>query len=496
MDKIEFVDVTLRDGQQSLWAEGMTTGMMLPVAEQFDDAGFAGIEAFSTSFFGKCVRDLREDPFKRIRLLASRIRRTPLRINSGGLNSGGFNFFGSDQPVMYQLYWNLMAANGIKEARISDPWNDPSAWRSRASAAQKAGIAPIINITYSISPRHTDEYYAERTRQAVRLKPYRLCLKDPGGLLTPERTRTLVPVMIKNAGAIAIEFHSHCSTGLGPLCCLEAVQAGIRIVNTAIPPLADGSSLPSVLSVTRNLRALGYHTEINEDALQKVVKHFTIIAQRARLSIGAPAEYDYSQYVHQVPGGMISNLRHQLRVAGVENRLAAVLDETVQVRADFGYPIMVTPLSQFVGSQAAINVISGERYKQVTDQVIRYALGQFGEEAIGLIDPEVRNKILNRPRTRELAAVNRPDLSMAEIRRELGGEGLSDEDLVLRSLIRKEDIEAMRAAGPYKKYVTGGGTTATLLQDLSRLADTNSIHLSKPGFALTLRKNTQNGNKN
>lgn len=482
MDKIEFVDVTLRDGHQSLWAEGMTTGMMLPVAKRIGEAGFAGIEVLSPSFLRKCVHDLKEDPFERLRLLAGLIGSAPLRVNAGGLN-----VFGSDQPAMVQLFWKVMASCGIKEARISDSWNDPSVWRFRATAAKNAGVKPIINITYSISPRHTDEYYAERTRQAVLLSPFRLCLKDPGGLLTPERTRTLVPQMIKNAGGIPIEFHTHCSTGLGPLCCLEAVDAGIRIVNTAIPPLADGSSLPSVFVVARNLRAMGYQTGVDEESLQDVVKHFSAIARHDGFTIGAPVDYDYTQYVHQVPGGMISNLRHQLKAAGAENKLAEVLEETVRVRADFGYPIMVTPLSQFVGTQAAINIISGTRYQTVTDQAIRYALGQFGEEAIGLMDPEVRQMILDRPRSRELAAVERPDLSLPEIRRELGGEGLSDEDLLLRSLIQKEDIEAMRAAGPYKKYADG--TLATLLRDLSKREDTNSIELSKPGFSLTLRRN-------
>ncbi len=487
MEKIEFIDVTLRDGHQSLWAEGMTTGMMLPVAERLNKAGFAGIEVLSPSFLRKCVHDLKEDPFERIRLLADAIPSAPLRVNAGGLN-----VFGSDQPAMVRLFWKVMASCGIREARISDSWNDPGVWRFRATAAQDAGVKPIINITYSISPRHTDEYYAERTRQAVALSPFRLCLKDPGGLLTPERTRTLVPAMIKNAGGIPIEFHTHCSTGLGPLCCLEAVAAGIRIINTSIPPLADSSSLPSIFVVARNLRALGYQTGIEEEGLQEVVRHFTEIAHREGFEIGMPVDYDYTQYVHQVPGGMISNLRHQLKAAGAEGKLPEVLEETVRVRADFGYPIMVTPLSQFVGTQAAINVISGERYRTVTDQSIRYALGQFGEEAIRLMDPEVRQMILDRPRSRELAAVDRPDLSLDEIRRELGGEGLSDEDLLLSSLIQKEDIEAMRAAGPYRKYSTGGGNIplATLLRDLSKLSDTSSIALAKPGFSLTLRRNT------
>jgi oxaloacetate decarboxylase alpha subunit len=484
MDKIEFVDVTLRDGHQSLWAERMTTGMMLPVAERMDRAGFDAIELLSPSHLGKCVRELREDPFERIRRVAERVRDTPLRLNSGGLN-----VFGSDQPALYQLFWDLMAKNGITEARISDSWNDPRVWHARASAAANAGVRPIINITYSISPRHTDEYFVERTRRAVTLSPYRLCLKDPGGLLTPERTRTLVPLMLANADGIPVELHTHCSTGLGPLCCLEAVQLGIRIVNTAIPPLADDASLPSIFNVAHNLRVLGYRTGIDEELLRPVSEHFTIAARREGLPIGAPVQYDYAQYVHQVPGGMISNLDHQLREVGAQHRMPEALQESVQVRADFGYPIMVTPLSQFVGSQAAINVIVGERYKNVTDQVIRYALGHFGGEVESLMDPNVRDRILDRPRARELAAVARPVLSLDEIRRDLDAEGVSDEELLLRSLVRREDIEATRAAGPAKEYITDSDPVVSLVEQLSRLADTDMIQVSRPGFSVTLRKN-------
>ena len=482
MSKVSFVDVTLRDGHQSLWAERMTTGMMLPVAERLDRAGFDALEIFSPSHVGKCVVELREDPFARIRLLAERIRNTPLRLNAGGLN-----LFGVDQPAMYQLFWNLMEANGVRETRISDSWNNPALWKARASAARNAGVKPIINITYSISPRHTDEYYAERTRQAALLAPYRLCLKDPGGLLTPERTRTLVPTMLAHSEGIPIEFHSHCTTGLGPLCCLDAVELGLRIVNTAIPPLANGASLPSVFNVMRNLRARGYEHDVDEECVAPIAAHFTTIVQREGFPIGAPVEYDYAQYVHQVPGGMITNLSHQLRQVGAERRLPAVLEEAVQVRADFGYPIMVTPLSQFVGSQAAINVMVGERYKQVTDQVILYALGQHGEDAIALMNPEVRDKILDRPRARELAAVARPVLSLAEIRRDLG-ETVSDEELLLRWLIRKEDIAAMRATPPVLDYATDSDPLVGLIADLARLTDAHTVQVHKPGLRLTLKK--------
>jgi len=322
----------------------------------------------------------------------------------------------------------------------------------------------------------------------VTLKPFRLCLKDPGGLLTPERVRTLVPVILQNANGIPVEIHSHCTTGLGPLVALEAVRLGIRIVNTGVPPLADGSALPSIFNVAHNLRALGYKPLIDEKALRPVSAHFNVIARREGFPIGAPAEYDYEIYQHQVPGGMISNLAHQLAQVGKEAQLQEALEETSRVRVEFGYPIMVTPLSQFVGSQAAINIIVGERYKEVTDQVIRYALDHFGEEAVTAMDQEVRARILDRPRTNEIAAQTRTNPSIAEMRRDLDAEGVSDEELLLRWLFTKEDIAAMRAAGPAKEYVTQRHPLVKLMADLTRRADCKLIQVSKPGLALTLER--------
>src|SRR5947208_6357747 len=261
----------------------------------------------------------------------------------------------------------------------------------------------IVNLIYSVSPRHTDQYYAERARQAVAIRPHRICFKDVGGLLTPERVRTLIPVILENAGDVPVEFHGHCNNGLGPLCYLEAVKLGIQTLHTAVPPLANGSSQPSIFNIAKNLRALGYTPIINEEELKPVEEHFTAVAKRDGFPIGTPLAYDQSHYLHQVPGGMISNLRHQLRVVVMEDKVQAILDEAARVRAEFGYPIMVTPLSQFVGSQAAINVIVGERYKQVTDQTIEYAMGIWGKEGAACMDPNVKEKILNRRRAKEIA---------------------------------------------------------------------------------------------
>src|SRR5215213_2703990 len=435
MDEIRFVDTTIRDGHQSLWAERMSTGMMLPIAKNLNEAGFLAIELLSGSHIKKAVRELREDPWERIKRVCALCPNTPMRLIAGRVNTFGF-----DPPCMYELFIERMAANGIRQARISEPWNDLPGWRYRTEVARKFGLDPIINLIFSISPVHTDEYYAERCRQAATLKPFRLCLKDPGGLLTPERIRTIVPVVLANSGAIPVELHSHCTTGLGPLVALEAVKLGIRIVNTGVPPLADGFALPSIYNVAHNLRALGYKPVINEDVLRPVTEHFNIIAKREGFPIGVPAQYDEETYQHQVPGGMASNLGHQLSQVGKEDQLPQALEETSRVRVEFGYPIMVTPLSQFVGSQAAINVIVGERYKQVTDQTIEYAMGIWGKEGAALMDPDVKQKILDRPRAKEIAERPHPTDSLDDLRRKYGGRGVTDEELLLRFFTSKEDV--------------------------------------------------------
>ena len=483
MSEINFVDTTLRDGHQSLWAEGMTTGMMLPIAERMDRAGFEAIELISGSHLKKCVRELKENPWERVRLVAKRIEKTPLRVIAGRVNTFEYN------PLsMYRLFLERMAANGIRQARISEEWNDLAGWERKVKVSREVGLEPIINLIYSVSPKHTDDYFARKTREAATLGLPRLCLKDPGGLLTPERTRELVPVILRNASGIPLELHTHCTTGLGSLCCLEAVKLGIKTVNTAIPPLANGSSNPSVFNVAKNVRAMGHTPAIDEETIAPVSEHFTFIAKQEGFPIGVPVEYHHAQYLHQVPGGMISNLGHQLRVVGLGNRLGEALEEATRVRADFGYPIMVTPLSQFVGSQAAINVIMGERYKEVTDQVIKYALGQCGKEGSSSMDPNVKDKILSRPRAKELARWEPSEPSLKEMRRKLGGASVSDEELLLRWLLSENEIEAMRAAGPPKEYLSSRQPLESLIRELTKRKDFNHIQVRKKGITLTLRK--------
>jgi oxaloacetate decarboxylase alpha subunit len=482
MNEIHFVDTTLRDGQLSLWALGMRTGAMLAIAEQMDQCGFQSMEFFGYSGFLKYVREHRENPFDWMRLGAKKFHRTRLRYH-GGRSSG----FEKIPRSVRNLLIERVVAHGITLTRSSDPWNDYEAAAVEIKELRKAGMDVVINIIYSISPRHSDEYYAQKARAAAAIKPYRICFKDVGGLLTPERTRTLIPLILRNIGDVPLEFHAHCNNGLAPFNYLEAIKVGVNILHTAIPPLANGSSQPSILNVAANARALGYKPLVDLEAVNPVEKHFTFIAKREAHPIGAPREYDHAQYLHQVPGGMISNLRHQLRALGMENRLLAVLDEAGRVRAEFGYPIMVTPLAQFVGSQAAINVITGERYKEVTDQAIQYALGHWGKEAPQLMDPDIKDKILSLPRAKEWAKWQPPGVSLREVRRKFGGPGVSDEELVLRVIAGEAAVAEMSAAGAPRKYLGASQPLVNLIEELSRKKELGHVYIRKGDFSLEMR---------
>src|SRR6266550_4372505 len=483
MTEVRFVDTTLRDGQQSLWAYNMRTGMIVPIVEYIDAAGFEAVEFGGPVELPKCVKELRENPWERYRLVIPKFKKTPLRLIHG--TRSGFAIY---PEALHQLYDSCMANVGVTEVRISDSWNDPADWAWRVKQAKNAGLKPIINLIYTVSPRHTDAYFADKIREAFALDVYRVIFKDPGGILTPERTKTVVPAVLKAACGKTVELHTHCTTGLGTLCCLEAIKAGMFHVNTAIPPLADGSSNPSIFNVAMNARALGFKTAIDEAPLRHVAKHFTACAKQENLPIGETPEYDYAQYVHQIPGGMISNLRYQLRRVGMEDKIEQTLEEAARVRAEFGYPIMVTPLSQFVGSQAAINVIVGERYKEITDQTIQYALGVWGKEGAALMDTNIKDKILNRARAKEIANAETPQASLKELRQKFGGQGVADEEILMRFFTGKEEVEKMRAAGPAQMYTVTQNPLLNLIEELAKQPNHNSIYFRKGDLSIRLER--------
>jgi pyruvate/oxaloacetate carboxyltransferase len=284
-----------------------------------------------------------------------------------------------------------------------------------------------------------------------------------------------------------LEIHGHCTTGLAPLCYLEAIQQGVQTVHTAIPPLANGPSQPSTLNIMKNARRLGFHVGLDEEALEAMERHFRYIAKRENMPLGLPVEYDLFQYEHQVPGGMMSNYRAELTKRGLEHRLNEFLEEIARIRKELGYPIMVTPLSQYVGAQAVLNRIAEERYSVVTDEIIKYVLGHYGEVAAP-VDKEVMNRIMKLPRTKELLHWEPPERTLEDLRHEFGNE-LSDEEFLLRVLTSSQkDVDEVLAAGPKKYgYPRGDKPVLALIQELTSRKATFSIQIQKGDFSLTLQ---------
>jgi oxaloacetate decarboxylase alpha subunit len=491
---VQFVDTTFRDGSQSLWAMGMRTGMMEAVAEQMDQAGFKVIEVPVNSHpFKKMVRDLKEDPWAMCRMLAAKKPNTtkgcmvgpsiiPMQINCS--------------RSMVKLYFERLAHIGVLNrgqimANVSGYINNAFPWF--IPMLKDLGIQVVLALAYTISPRHTDQYYAEKTRELVTLKPDAIYLKDQGGLLTVDRIRTLLPVILENAQGIPVEVHSHCTTGMADQVYMEALKLGVRTLHTAVPPLANGSSQPSIFTVASNARHLGYSPSVNEQVLYPVAQKLTEIAKAEHLPIGAPLPYDYSQYVYQIPGGVISNLKHQLKQLKLEHRLQDVLEESVRVRQDLGYPIMITPYSQFVVTQSTINVATGERYKAVIDELILFAYGAYGEDSgYTWMDPNLKDKLLSLPRAKELKSrltQTDDDVPVETIRQQIGGPGVTDEELLLRYMLKGEkEIEAMRAQGPAKSYHTVTQPLHRLLDHLSKTNSVKTLYIRNRSYSLTLRK--------
>ena len=440
MNKIEFVDQTIRDAQQSLWGFTMRTDHMAPIAETMDKVGYQTIATVGSQAFTVQVRNLNEDPWERIRVLSGLITRTPIR---GSYQIGSLSSFDLSTPRDIITLWiKRSVANGIKSFWICDYQTDFEKFVYFARIAKAEGAEVVPALMYTSSPAHTMEHWAHKTRWLADAKECidRIMIEDASGVITPEDTTKLVSTVLKHCDGIPLEFHSHCNSGLAPLCYLEAIKAGVTTVHTAVEPLANGTSLPATENILRNARRLGFTSDLDEDALAAVSAHFRAIAEKEGLPMGVPQEYDLFHYEHQVPGGMMTNLTRQLREVGMEWRLNEILEEVVLVRKELGYPVMATPYSQIVGAQAVENVVSGERYKQVTDEAIKYVLGYYGEPVVP-IDQNVMDRVMSLPRTKEFQNWQPQGYlkSVDKLRQEIGPE-LSDDDLLLRILIPGKPI--------------------------------------------------------
>ena len=486
--RIEFVDTTMRDGNQSLWsATGLTTPDVLAIAPTVDRVGYHACDFTSSTHMAVSVRFHREDPWERIRLVSEAMPNTPLSMITPGMRF--IAWVPAEEDVM-GLAFRLVVRHGIRRLQIADPSNDVRRLRRVAELAKAQGMDEVvIGLTYSISDVHTHAYYAERAA-ALADCPHmdRLYLKDPGGLLTVDAVRELAPHFVAAAGERTVELYSHCTIGLAPLVYVEGVRAGFEVVHTASGALSRGTSQPEVNATVRNLEASGYTHSLDLEAQALVSEHFNQLARAKRLPAGAPREFDAVYYRHQLPGGMVTTTRRMLEELRRPELFDEVLEEVTRVRAEMGYPILVTPVSQFVASQAARNVIDPERWLNVSDETVRYFLGHYGEFPAP-VDPEIAERVLSRPQARKLRDAKTISLEGA---RERFGRRISEEELLLRLTMPGEQVDAMIEArsrpAPAPAARPGRSPLVTLLEELARRPAISELAISKDGDTVVWRR--------
>jgi oxaloacetate decarboxylase (Na+ extruding) subunit alpha len=490
--RVEFVDTTTRDGNQSLWsATGLTTPDVLAIAPVLDRVGYHAADFTSSTHMAVSVRFHREDPWERIRLMSAAMPNTPLSLITPGMRFISWAPAGED---VMALAFRLLARNGIRRIQIADPSNDPARIRRLAAMVRAAGVDEVVvGLTYSISEVHTHSYYAERAAALADCPDMdRLYLKDPGGLLTPDAVRELAGPLRSAAGSRPLELHSHCTIGLAPLVYLEGVKAGFDVVHTAHAPLSRGTSQPDVASTARDLNASGFTHGLDLECQAMVARHFTALARAKGLPAGAPREFDAAYYHHQLPGGMVTTTRRMLAELRRPELFDAVLEEVTRVRAEMGYPIIVTPVSQFIASQAAHNVIDGERWRTVSDETVRYFLGHYGDPPAP-VDPAIADKVLARPQAAKLADL-RP-ITLDGARERFGGR-IAEEELLLRLTMPAEQVDAMvaardgaaRAGSPLPTARPGRSPLVTLLCELERRPALTSVEVVKDGERVVWRR--------
>jgi oxaloacetate decarboxylase alpha subunit len=481
------VDTTMRDGNQSLWsATGLTTPDVLAIAPAVDRVGFHAADFTSSTHMAVSVRFHREDPWERIRLVSAAMPSTPLSFITTGMRF--ISWVPADEEVM-RLAFRCVVRNGIRRFQIADPSNDPARLRRLARMAREEGVEEVVvGLTYSVSAVHTHDYFADRAAALADCAEMdRLYLKDPGGLLTPDAVRELAGPFLTAAGGRTVELHSHCTIGLAPFVYLEGLRAGFQVLHTAVEPLARGTSNPCAETTLRNLEAEGFRHDLDTAALAEVSEHFRTLARDKGLPVGTPQEFDATYYRHQLAGGMVSTTQRMLDELRRPELFGAVLEEVARVRAEMGYPIIVTPVSQLVATQAARNVLDGERWANVSDETVRYFLGHYGDPAAP-VDPDVADRVLSRPRAEDLRRLEPLHLDRARF-----GGSTSDEELLLRLTMPEEQVDAALSAKPAvrRNGRPGRDPLVALLQEVARRTDVTHLRVQKGDDLVVWRRGSR-----
>ena len=436
---IKICDCTLRDGQQSLIATRMRIEDMLPILSKMDEIGFGAMEVWGGATFDSCLRFLKEDPWERLRKFRSVLKNTKLQMLLRGQNILDYKHYADD---VVESFVRKSIENGIDIIRIFDALNDARNLETAVKATKAENAHAQLAISYTLSDVHTLEYYVDLAKRYENLGADSICIKDMAGLLLPKPAYDLVKA-IKEEVNVPIEVHSHYTSGVASMTYLKAIEAGADIIDTDMSPLSMGTAQPATEVMVAALQGTDYDTNLNLSSLKEITDYFKPIREediKSGLLNTKMLGVDISTLIYQVPGGMLSNLVSQLKNANAEDKYDAVLAEIPKVRADLGYPPLVTPSSQIVGTQAVLNVLMGERYKMVPKETKDIVRGMYGQTPVP-ISEEIRKKIIGdeEPITCRPADLIEPE--MAKFEAEMKDYKLQEEDVLSYALFPQQAMD-------------------------------------------------------
>lgn len=450
MKSVKITDTTLRDGQQSLIATRMKIEQIVPILDKMDSAGFYSMEVWGGATFDSCLRFLKEDPWERLRKIRSKVKNTKLQMLLRGQNILGYKMY-PDDVVEYFIQKSI--SNGIDIIRVFDALNDPRNLETSVKTIKKENAHAQMAISYTLSEVHTLEYYITLAKQFESMGADSICIKDMAGLLIPKDAEELVKAL-KEAVKLPIEVHSHYTSGVAAMSYLKAVEAGADIIDTAISPFALGTSQPATDIMVKVFENTEFDTKIDSAILKEIADYFRPIREKAiedGLLSPKVLVADIETLIYQVPGGMLSNLVSQLKLQHAEDKYEAVLQEIPKVRADLGYPPLVTPTSQIVGTQAVMNVLSGQRYKVVPKETKALVRGEYGKTPVA-ISEEIKQKIIGDEEVITYRPADNLKPALKEAEAEMKQYKQQDEDVLSYALFPQvaEEFFKFRQAQKYK----------------------------------------------
>lgn len=482
MAHIDILDTTLRDGQQSVWGMRMQAGMALPVAPLIDRTGYSAIDLTASSLFEVLVRTCKEDPWAGVDLMTQAMPRTPKRA---GMRSNAAVTFKLTPDALMDAWMRQLAIHGVRSFWVYDVLFNIDKMLRLAKLSKEFGATCAGALMFTLSPVHTDSYYADKAKKLAASPDIdSILIYDTAGVLEKERLSTLLPALVAVSRGKPIELHANNILGQSGKAYLDAIELGVSVLHTSLRPVANGPAVPSTEMLVHNLEMLGHTHDLDTSLLAPAAQHFEKVGLAKGWPVNMNNEYDVLAVKHQVPGGMVGTLKENLAQHNMEHRLDEVLRETAVVRKELGYPGMATPFSQIVGIQAVLNIVSGERYGIVTDEVIAYAAGHYGE-VVAPIDPNVQDKIMESPRAKEVAGEQPEQPTIKELRKRHGTD--NDDEVLLRALVPASDLEKMRAAGPIKHdFPLLSSPQLAEVQQLMRLSKAPAVQVRGANFQVEM----------